>query len=76
VVFDSEVLEEDTIQMQLVKIKPKLNGRSRCGENGKIIGCSYCGEMATVYHLSWHSLWCNTCDIGVLKQDFHDLGNK
>ena len=71
-----KIILEDIPWKQLMQHRPKLNGRSRCGENGKVIGYSCCGQMQTVYHLSWDALWCNACDQEIKKTDIYDLGNK
>jgi len=75
-VFESEVLEEDTIGIQIMKARPKLNGRSRCGQNGKLVGLTCCGDIRPVYHLSFSGLWCNICDHAVDKEDLVDMGNQ
>ena len=74
-VFDSEVIERDEVGIQIMKLQPKLNKRSRCGKNGKLIGFTCCGQIRTVFHLSFHALWCKHCNHQVSKEDITDLGN-
>jgi hypothetical protein len=70
-----EVIERDTVGIQIMKLQPKLNGRSRCGKNGKLVGFTCCGKIFPVYHLSFSGLWCSTCEHEVRKEDITDLGN-
>jgi len=74
-VFESEVIEKDEVGIQIMKLQPKLNKRSRCGKNGKLIGFICCGQVLPVYNLAFSALWCNTCDRAVLKKEIADLGN-
>ena len=74
-VFESEVIKKDKVGIQIMKLQPKLNGRSRCGKNGKVIGFTCCGQIRTVYNLAFAALWCNTCDHEVKKENITDLGN-
>ena len=70
-----EVIEKDTVGIQIMKLQPKLNKRSRCGKDGKLIGFTCCGQIRTVFHLSFHALWCKHCNHQVSKEDITDLGN-
>ena len=74
-VFESEVIEKDEVGIQIMKLQPRLNKRSRCGKNGKLIGFICCGQVLPVYNLAFSALWCNTCDRAVLKKEIVDLGN-
>ena len=74
-VFESEVIKRDEVGIQIMKLQPKLNKRSRCGKDGKLIGFTCCGQIRTVFHLSFHALWCKHCNHQVSKEDITDLGN-
>ena len=74
-VFDSEVIKRDEVGIQIMKLQPKLNKRSRCGKDGKLIGFTCCGQIRTVFHLAFTSLWCNNCEREVCKEEITDLGN-
>ena len=44
---------------------------SRCNlYSGKKIKCPKCGGVSTVYHLSWISLYCQTCNSSIKKFDW------
>jgi hypothetical protein len=60
---------------EMMKTKPKLTGRSRCGRNGKMLGFACCGALRLVGHLSWSALICPSCDQVVEKHDIVDMGN-
>ena len=48
----------------------KVNGRTRAGEFGRIIICSYCKTERKVYHFSWSALMCGGCRGYVEKYDY------
>ena len=47
-----------------------VNRYTRAGKNGKIIICPVCREPEVVYHFSWASMTCPSCDTSSNKNDW------
>ena len=47
-----------------------VNRYTRAGNNGKQITGPKCKESARVYHFSWSSLTCQSCNESVSKEDW------
>ena len=44
---------------------------SRCKRySGALIKCPECNSIKTIYHLSWTSLYCQTCNSSIKKFDW------
>ncbi len=46
------------------------NRYTKAGKNGKQILCPECREWGTVYHFSWSSLTCQSCNESVSTEDW------
>ena len=47
-----------------------VNRYTRAGKNGKQIRCPKCSSTWTVFHFSWYSLTCQTCQGDINKSDW------
>ena len=47
-----------------------VNKHTRAGNNGKMIICPCCSQIATVYHFSWSALTCQSCQQSINKYDW------
>ena len=47
-----------------------IKKHSRVKRSGKLIKCPKCYSIKTIYHLSWISLYCQTCESNINKYDW------